>query len=111
MKKILLTALSLVVFAGIASAHPPSLIEIAAERTTVTVKITHHVSDPVDHHIGLVEVFINDTPAVTQTLSTQTDDKTQNVMYTIPGLKSKDKILVKATCNKGGEKADILLVP
>ncbi|MCL2334771.1 MAG: hypothetical protein FWC57_01755 [Endomicrobia bacterium] len=87
-----------------AFAHPPSKIEITPKGETLAVTVTHNVKDPTKHYIKEVVVTVNGKEAADKKETRQTHTKTQTASFDIPGLKSGDKVSVKATCNLYGSK-------
>lgn len=86
-------------------AHPPKGIELAFESKTKVfrINISHVVDDPSRHYIEKVVVELNGDEIITQTFKTQTDKKTQEIMYVIGDAEEGDKIAVTAYCNISGK--------
>ncbi len=91
-------------------AHPPKGIELAFESETKVFRmnIAHVVDDPSRHYIEKVVVELNGEEIITQTFKTQTDKKTQEIMYVIVDAQEGDKIAVTAYCNISGKKTETL---
>jgi hypothetical protein len=86
-----------------AFAHPPSDIKVSIQGSEVKCDILHSVADPTKHYIYEVFVNLNGAKIIEQKLDLQTDNNKQVVVYNIPSLKKGDKLVVSASCNKGGD--------
>ncbi|MEI8349568.1 MAG: hypothetical protein WCI77_05400 [Candidatus Omnitrophota bacterium] len=83
-------------------AHPPSSVNISRKGTTIEVVVTHTVSNPSQHYIKLIEVFLNGKMIIEQHFCLQTANS-QQAVYNIPELKNGDTVEVEADCNQFGE--------
>lgn len=92
-------------FSSVLMAHPASDIIFTPDTKTgeVRLDIMHQVKDAADHYIYEIELKVNGKKAIRQDARTQTSDKSQSVVYVIPGLKAGDKVEVYADCNKTGD--------
>ncbi|MBN2754330.1 MAG: hypothetical protein JXR81_05615 [Candidatus Goldbacteria bacterium] len=104
-KLIMLTGLFALVFAGAVFAHSPSGISIEYDLTEKTVKVivSHTSKDVTKHFVDEIILSVNGVKKISQETTVQTDDKSQQLIYAVPELKSGDKITVKAVCNKFGD--------
>jgi desulfoferrodoxin (superoxide reductase-like protein) len=95
-----------------ASAHPPSKIEVSFDSATkmLVAVIYHPVEDVINHHIGKVDVAINDKEILTQSISRQDNADTQTVRYEIPDIKAGDTLSVEAYCNIVGSREEKIIV-
>jgi len=100
--KLLVVLMSCVCFATAVYAHPPSSVAISRNGTSVEVMVTHTVSNPLQHYINLIEVFLNGKKIIEQHFSLQTENN-QRALYIIPELKKGDIVEVEADCNQFGE--------
>ena len=99
------------IFASGALANPPDSLRMNLDSTgLLTVQVFHLVKDPAKHYITKVVVELNGKTIIQQSLSSQTDNKVQELIYKIIDAKVKDKIAVTANCNITGKKKDILTV-
>ena len=105
MKRIILSSVVLAAFTAVLVAHPPTDIVMTPDVKAMTVKveIVHQVKDPAEHYIYEIELKVNGKKAIRQDAKAQTSDKSQSVVYVIPGLKAGDKVEVYADCNKTGD--------
>jgi len=99
------------IFISGALAHPPDSLRLSLDSTQLlTIQVFHPVKNPVKHYINKVVVDLNGKTIIEQSLSSQTDNKVQELIYKIIDAKVKDKITVTANCNITGRKKDILTV-
>ncbi len=103
MRKLILVVIFTLFITARAFAHPPSDIKVKVEGTRVSVDILHTVADPTKHYIYQVFVNLNGAKIIEQKSSLQSDNNKQMVVYNIPSLKKGDKLVVGASCNKGGD--------
>lgn len=99
--------LVLVVFSGVAVAHPPSNITLTFDMETqvLRVAIPHGVSNPKgDHYIDKVVVSLNGKEVITQLIGSQSSPQEQVVLYQLIDAKAGDTIEVYAKCNKFGDR-------
>ncbi|MDD5258854.1 MAG: hypothetical protein PHD29_02700 [bacterium] len=107
MKKILLIALALLFYPGIALAHPPTAIQVKnLDATQIEVTVLHGTRDPDAHHIEEIVVSLNGKKIIEQAFSTQQTKDAQKAVYNLPELAKNPKAVLKvyADCNKGGDK-------
>ncbi|MBU1998524.1 MAG: hypothetical protein ABIG46_02460 [Candidatus Omnitrophota bacterium] len=96
--------------AGVAFAHPPKSIIVKVSNATLDVVITHPVAERTSHYIFNVTVKVNNQQAIEQKFTVQNDSDKQVALYYIPGLKKDDIIEVRASCNKGGDLSETVIV-
>lgn len=106
MKKIvlLLIGCALFTFSARASAHPPSDIKIAFDKSSGTLKavIDHPVSNRMTHHIKKVDIGLNGQEIRTLTFTEQAQKKTQPIEVLLPEVKAGDTLSVEAYCSISG---------
>ncbi len=104
-KLIMLTGVFAFVITGAVFAHSPSGISMEYDLTekTVKVNVAHTSKDITKHFVDEIILSVNGVKKVIQETTVQTDDKSQQLLYIIPELKSGDKITVKAVCSKFGD--------
>lgn len=100
--KLLILLMSCLCCAATVYAHPPSSIALSRSGTSVEVLVTHNVSNPLQHYISLIEVFLNGKKIIDQHFSLQTENN-QRALYIIPELKNGDIVEVEADCNQFGD--------
>jgi len=110
MKKFIIVLVIAAVFVPAAYAHSPSAITVKTINETVEVFISHPVSDPIEHYIRLVTISINGKEVQSREFTTQSAEGLA-VTFDIPGLKSQDKVIVFAVCNRFGDKRQEVTVP
>ena len=109
MKKILLAAVVLILFAGRVFAHEPSAINLSYDPETKILKadIIHPTTNMRKHHIRLVKVYKNgeemDSKYVPRQISPE-GYKYETKIDAQPG----DVLSVKAYCSDGGEREESL---
>jgi hypothetical protein len=86
-----------------AFAHPPSDIKVNIRGSEIRCDILHSVADPTKHYIDQVSVNLNGAKIIQQKFDLQSDNIKQVVVYNIPSLKKGDKLVIGASCNKGGD--------
>jgi len=91
------------------SSHPASKVTLSLDGIVLNVSVSHSVGNPEDHYINEILVFLNDKEIIKQIFFIQTDNL-QKVSYTIPSLKTGDKIIVKTNCSKGGKRSGTITV-
>ena len=92
-----------------ALSHPASKVILSIEGKVVHVTVKHNVSNPENHYIDEILLFLNDKEIIKQILFMQTGDM-QEVYYTIPSLKPGDKVTVKTNCSRGGNRSGTITV-
>lgn len=87
-------------------AHPPNSMELNYDSDTgiLSIEITHDVKDASKHYISEVEVELNGTKLIEQSLRSQVDNEKQQVLYMVIDAKEGDEITVEAYCNISGKK-------
>ena len=108
---IVLTIIVISSSVNMASAHPPSKIELSYDdkEQALTVDIAHVTSDVVKHHIRKITLYKNDQELESYYFVTQTP---QGLIDKIPlEAKSGDKIRVKVVCKEAGYKEETLAIP
>ncbi|PKL92996.1 MAG: hypothetical protein CVV21_01220 [Candidatus Goldiibacteriota bacterium HGW-Goldbacteria-1] len=106
MKKLIMFVIaSLLVISATVSAHSPSGISMEYDLTEKSVKVNvmHTSKDITKHFVDEIILSVNGVKKISQETTVQTDDKSQQLIYVIPELKSGDKITVKAVCSKFGD--------
>jgi len=91
------------------ASHPASKVSLSLEGKVLNVTVAHNVSNPENHYINEILVFLNDKEIIKQVFFVQTND-TQKVSYTIPSLKTGDEITVKTNCSNGGKRSETIVV-
>lgn len=107
MKKLLLAAMFVLFYGGVALAHPPSAIQVKAiDATQIEITIVHGTRETDAHHIEEIAVFLNGKKIIAQDFSTQQNNEAQKAVYNLPELIKNPKAVIKvyADCNKGGDK-------
>ena len=95
-----------------AVAHSPSKVDLMYDKATKTlsVTITHTVSDPTSHYVKTVTVMSNDKVVQTMTYTSQPAPDTFTYTYTVdaaPGT----KLSARAECNYFGSDTGSVSVP
>ena len=117
-KKIRLTLANIIVlflvilflmFSSQAFTHPASKVTLLVEGKVLHVTVNHNVSNPENHYINDILVFLNNKEIVRQIFFMQTGDM-QKVSYIIPSLKAGDKVTVKTNCSRGGKRSGTITV-
>ncbi|MDD5454960.1 MAG: hypothetical protein PHW62_05645 [Candidatus Ratteibacteria bacterium] len=90
-------------------AHTPKTVDITVSEKTIFISISHSVSNPNNHYIRKVEVFLNDKKIIEQTFSMQ-EGNSQELIYRIPSLKISDTVTVEAFCNMAGSQKRTIIV-
>lgn len=104
--------ISLFVFSRFAEAHPPSRLRLNYEDQMEMLKIrmSHTVTNPKTHYIKKIKVMVNGKVVLEHTLKEQDTDSGQFLQYSIPDVKSGDRIRVEASCSSFGKKKKELKV-
>ena len=103
MKKLIVAAAAIALFAGGVFAHPAKSIELTITGTRVDINVVHQVKDPAKHYIDQIEVLVDGKKLVTQAFTLQKDMNGQAATYIIPEIKPGSKVKVITNCNKGGK--------
>lgn len=69
-----------------------------------STRVVHNTNNPEKHFINKIEVSVNGKLLIVQEFLRQRDKNAQEAIYVMPSLKAGDEIVIKATCNLGGEK-------
>lgn len=95
-----------------AAAHGPSKVALAYDKATKTlsVTITHTVSDPISHYIKTVTVMSNDKVIQTMTYSSQSTTDTFTYTYTVDAVPGTE-LSARAECNYFGSDTGSVMVP
>ncbi len=106
MKKIILTAFSLFLFASV-FAHAPSSVKISYNKANknLTIEITHKVKNVESHYIDAITIWVNDVEKETINPQKQTSKEKHTFQYSVGVLKSGDVVKVMANCNKMGKRS------
>jgi hypothetical protein len=98
----------LLLFSFLLSAHPPKSIDLSydAETAVLTVKVWHKVSNPENHFIKKIAVFLGDEPIAEKTYARQQTDGYQEDIFVFVEnpLKKGDAVKVQAVCSLSGKK-------
>ncbi len=114
-KRCLILSLVLFLFPVIiplsAQAHPPGPITLqySPDSETLTVTITHSVSDPAKHYVESVKIAKNGKLVKTFEYNSQPDKSTVTYEYLIQA-KEGDELKVRAGCSRFGSKTGKLIV-
>ena len=94
------------------NAHSPSSVSLqyAEDTNTLTVTISHSVSDPNTHYIENVQINVNGTEVLSEDYTSQPTNNQFVREYTIEA-GAGATISATATCNLGGTSSDSLTVP
>ena len=89
---------------AIVYAHPPSDIKITFDAKTKILQavIMHNTSNPVNHYISKVGVWLNGKEIIGHTISREDNNESQTVAYLIPDANDADVISVDGTCSISG---------
>jgi desulfoferrodoxin (superoxide reductase-like protein) len=94
------------------NAHPPKSIDLSydAEKAVLSVKIWHNVSNPENHYIKKITVFLGDVQVAEITYKCQQTGEYQEELFIFSEkpLKKGALVKVKAACNIFGKKAEEL---
>jgi hypothetical protein len=90
---------------SIAYAHPPSDIKIAFDPQTKILQavIMHNTSNPINHYIAKVGVWLNGKEIIEHTISREDNNESQTVAYLIPDANEGDVISVEGSCSISGK--------
>jgi desulfoferrodoxin (superoxide reductase-like protein) len=93
------------------SAHSPSGIELNydSETNTLSVDVTHSVSDTNTHYIEEIEIFLNDVLEEEKTYTSQESTSSMSDTFIIEATDG-DVIKVKAYCNQFGSYEQSLVI-
>jgi riboflavin synthase alpha subunit len=111
-KALLLSVVAVFSICRFAYAHSPADVDLEYDPVTktVTVVITHSVTDGKAHYVEQVDVAVNGEKVISQKIGFQDDKNTQTVSYMLPDVGPGDSIAVEASCNIRGSKTKLLEV-
>ncbi len=113
MKKVLgMMAIMLLVMADVASAHPPSKVDLNYDKATKTLSSTmiHHTWNTTMHKISKVEVSVNGKLLKVERFARQFNKIEQRLSITLEDIKPGDEISIMAYCNIFGKRGASLKV-
>jgi len=92
--------------------HPPKTLELLfdSEKSLLTVKGEHSVSNPQGHRISQIRIFVNGKQVADENYDRQIDEKGYQETFQLKGLSPGDTIEAKVTCNKFGSKKGSIVV-
>ena len=98
-----LLSLTFIVLPAPGLAHPPATVDLdySLETQTLSIAITHQVSDPDNHYVEKIEVTENGFPLLTEEYTSQPSPSTFTYTYTIAAREG-DVLDVTAYCNLFG---------
>ncbi len=101
----LVVTVFLFTLSGLASAHPPSAVNLEYDLETKVLTITtpHSVGDSTDHYIDLITVSLNGEEIVRQNFFTQVTSGEQEAIYLVIDAEAGDTLTVFANCNRFGD--------
>lgn len=105
MKKIILTTISILLFAAV-FAHAPSAVKISYNKAdkVLNIEVTHKVSNVESHYIDIITIWVNDVEKEVIKPTRQTAKEKHSLEYNIGALKQGDVVKVTANCNKMGRR-------
>jgi desulfoferrodoxin (superoxide reductase-like protein) len=109
MKIFILSLVVLPLFVSSVFAHAPKRVDITVSGKNISVSISHPVSNPQNHYVKRVEVFLNGKKIVEQTFSLQ-EGNYQELTYHIPSLRISDTVTVEAFCSIAGSQKKTIIV-
>ena len=90
------------------NAHPPKSIDLSydVEKATLAVKVWHKVSNPENHYIEKIVVFLGEEQVAEKTYERQQTDEYQDEIFVFSEkpLKKGDLVKVRAYCSIAGKK-------
>jgi len=102
MQKVFLFGCFSFVMTPLALAHPPQRIDMNVMNKAVTAVIYHSSRNPAEHYTFKAILTVNGKEIVVQNFFAQEEGRTKAIYY-IPSMKKGDKVVLKASCNKGGD--------
>lgn len=110
-QKIMLVSFCLLAVA-LLSAHPANKLKVSYTQDTqiLNVSFLHEVSDPDDHYIKEIKVFLNGDEIIKQKLTSQESSVGGEFSYRIVNLEAGDKLNVTTLCNKGGKNSEEIVL-
>jgi hypothetical protein len=106
MKRMVGIIVGILLYAGIASAHSPTKVDLAFDKETGFLRVTfeHRVRNPKDHFVYLVKVRLNKQEVIEQNLNLQDNENGGSLIYKLNDAKPGDTIEVQIDCIKGGSR-------
>ncbi|HEU19347.1 MAG TPA: hypothetical protein ENO00_08250 [Deltaproteobacteria bacterium] len=100
-----------VIFPLSAQAHPPGtvILQYSPDAETLTVTITHSVSDQTKHFVKSVKITQNGELIKTFEYTSQPDTSTFTYEYVVQA-KEKDELRVRVGCSRFGSRTATLIV-
>jgi len=99
----------------ILNSHPPKSIDLSydAVKAELQVKVWHKVSNPEDHYIKKITVFLGDESIAEKTYSKQqtAEYQEETFVFSAKPLKKGDLVKVSAACSRFGKKSEKLEWP
>ncbi|MCX6555701.1 MAG: hypothetical protein NTZ12_11930 [Candidatus Aminicenantes bacterium] len=90
------------------NAHPPKSIDLSYDgaKAALTVKVWHKVSNPENHYVKKITVFLGNEPIAEKTYERQQAKEFQEEIFALneKHLKNGDPVKVRAFCSVYGEK-------
>lgn len=90
------------------NAHPPKSLDLSydVEKATLAVKVWHKVTNPENHYIKKIVVFLGDEQIAEKTYERQQTDEYQEETFAFSDkpLKKGDLVKVRAYCSIFGKK-------
>ncbi len=93
-------------------AHPAKKIELKWDEGTsvLDVSILHPVKNTANHYINKIVVSVDGKVIEERILKSQSDPKTEHVLFEIKDLKKGSKIEVEATCSVFGKRKESIVI-
>ena len=100
----------LLLFCSNVFSHPPISVKLEIpDEKNVAVTVRHPSINLEDHHIGKIEVEVNEELVIVKEITSQSE-KEFTVTLKVKPLKVSDKVTVTAYCNKWGQRSAWLTV-
>jgi len=98
----------LLFFTFLLNAHPPKSIDLSydVEKATLMVKVWHKVSNPENHYIKKIVVFLGEEQVAEKTYEQQqtAEFQEETFVFSEKPLKKGDLVQVRAYCSLSGKK-------
>ena len=96
---------TILLFAGEASAHPPSAVKLTFDQAQHMLQIItfHDTKKPAEHFIASITVQWNGKEIIKQKFASQANAETVNVSYRIDDAKPGDELAVTVVCSVFGK--------
>jgi desulfoferrodoxin (superoxide reductase-like protein) len=93
-------------------AHPPAGItaQFDPDSHLLSLEIPHAVSNPQNHFIDQITIYLNDIEIIRQAITLQSEKQGEKLSYIIPDAKLEDSIKITANCSKFGSKSTTLKI-